>query len=93
MNERASHYSGPSAEMKQVCIGNKGILNRRSQPARHPLHRVGLGYDLIDVIAIDALKRTLLESDPRRFDVGFNGEYPQWRSNFMLPFDRDDVPE
>ena len=38
----------------------RGILNRRSQPGRYPLHRSGLGYDLIDVIAIDALKRAHL---------------------------------
>ena len=40
----------------------RGILNRRSEPGRHPLHRIGLGDDLIDVIAIDALKRALLEA-------------------------------
>ena len=47
----------------------EGDLNRRSQPGRHPLHRVGLGDDLINMIAIDALKHALLESDPRRLDV------------------------
>jgi hypothetical protein len=40
-------------------------LNRRSQPGRHPLRRVGFDYDRVDVIAIDALKRALLEADPR----------------------------
>jgi hypothetical protein len=30
---------------------------------------LGLGDDRIDVIAIDALKRAFLESDPRRLDV------------------------
>jgi hypothetical protein len=49
---------------------NYGGLNRRSQPGRNPLHRVGHGYDLIDVIANDALKRARLESDPRRLDMG-----------------------
>ena len=46
-----------------------GILNRRLQPGRYPLHRSGLGYDLIDVIAIDALKRAHLKSDPRGLDT------------------------
>jgi hypothetical protein len=45
------------------------ILNRRSQPGRHPFHRMGLGDDLIDMIAIDALKRAPLESETRRLDV------------------------
>jgi hypothetical protein len=30
---------------------------------------MGLGYDLIDVIAIDALKRAQLESDARGLDM------------------------
>jgi hypothetical protein len=30
---------------------------------------MGLGYDLIDVIEIDALKRAQLESDARGLDV------------------------
>jgi hypothetical protein len=46
----------------------KTILNRRAQPGRHPLHRIGLGDDLVDVIAIDALERAHLEADPRRLD-------------------------
>ncbi len=41
------------------------ILNRRSQ--------LGLGHDLIDVIAMDALKRALLESDPRGLDAHQDG--------------------
>jgi hypothetical protein len=45
------------------------ILNRRSQLGRQPFHRIGLGHDLIDVIAIDALKRALLESDPEGLDA------------------------
>jgi hypothetical protein len=44
-------------------------LNRRMQPGTHPLHRAGFGNDLIDVLAIEALKRALLESDSSRFDV------------------------
>jgi hypothetical protein len=32
-----------------------------------PLPRSGLGDDLIDVIAIDALERAHLETNPRRF--------------------------
>ena len=39
-----------------------GVLDRRSQPGRHPLYRIGLGDDLIDVIAIDALKRAYLDT-------------------------------
>jgi hypothetical protein len=45
------------------------ILNRRSQLGRHPFHRMGLSDDPIDVIAIDALKRAHLESDPRGLDA------------------------
>ena len=41
----------------------------RSQPGRHPFHRMGLGDDLIDVIAIDALKHAPLVSDTRGLDV------------------------
>src|SRR4030095_7958355 len=37
-------------------------LNRRSQPGRHPFHRMGFGDDLIDMVAIDALKPAHLES-------------------------------
>ena len=44
-------------------VEHAGILNRRSQPGRYPLYRSGLADDLIDVIAIDALKRAQLESD------------------------------
>ena len=46
-----------------------GVLNRRSQPGGHPLHRIGLSDDLIDVVAIDALKRAHLESEPGRLDA------------------------
>ena len=46
-----------------------GILNRRSQPGRYPLYRSGLADDLIDVIAIDALKRAQLESDAGGLDT------------------------
>ena len=44
-------------------------LNRRSQPGRYPLHRFGLGDHLVDVIAIDALKRAQLGSDARGLDT------------------------
>jgi hypothetical protein len=44
------------------------VLSRRSQPGRIPLHRFGLADDLIDVIAVDALKCTQLESDARGLD-------------------------
>jgi hypothetical protein len=37
-------------------------LTWRSQPGKHPFHRMGLGDDLIGVIAIDALKHAPLES-------------------------------
>jgi hypothetical protein len=50
-------------------VEHAGILNRRSQRGRYPLHRFGLDYDLIDVIAIDALKRAQLESDARGLDT------------------------
>ena len=50
-------------------VEHAGILNRRSQPARYPLHRFGLGDHLIDVIAIDALKRAQLESDAGGLDT------------------------
>jgi hypothetical protein len=46
-----------------------GKLNRRPQPGTHPLHRMGLSDDPIDVIAIDALKRVHLESDPGGLDA------------------------
>ena len=46
-----------------------GILSRRLQPGRYPLHRFGLGDNVIDVIAIDALKRAQLESDARGLDT------------------------
>jgi hypothetical protein len=44
------------------------ILNRRTQPGRRPFHRMGLGHDVIDVIAIDALKHAPFESETRRLD-------------------------
>jgi hypothetical protein len=44
------------------------ILNRRTQPGRHPFHRMGLGNDLIDMIALDALKHAPLKSEARRLD-------------------------
>ena len=44
-------------------------LNWRSQPGTHPLHRIGLDDDLIEVITIDALKHAHLEPDPRGFDA------------------------
>jgi hypothetical protein len=40
------------------------FLSWRSQPGRHPLRRLGLGDDLIDVIAVDAMKRAQVKSDP-----------------------------
>ena len=50
-------------------VEHAGILNRRSQPGRYPLHRFGLDDHLVDVIAIDALKRAQLESDVRGLDM------------------------
>jgi hypothetical protein len=50
-------------------VEHGGILNRRSQPGRYPLHRFGLGDHLVDVIAIDALKRAQLGSDARGLDT------------------------
>ena len=44
------------------------MLNRRSQFGTHPLHRMGLGDDLIDVIARDALKHAPLETETRWLD-------------------------
>jgi hypothetical protein len=41
-------------------------LKRPSQSGMKPLSRGGLGDDLIDVIAIDALERAHLEPNPRR---------------------------
>jgi len=48
------------------------MLNRRSQPGRHPFHRMRLGDDLVDVIALDALKDAPLESEVRQLDDGQN---------------------
>jgi hypothetical protein len=59
---RSLEHSGKGGQLK-------AILNWRSQLGRHPLHRIGLGDDLVDVIAIDALKRAHLESGPRRLDA------------------------
>jgi hypothetical protein len=50
-------------------VEHAGILSRRLEPGRYPLHRFGLGDHLIDVIAIDALKRAQLESDARGLDT------------------------
>ena len=44
-------------------------LVRRPQPARSPLHRIGLGDEPVDVLAVYALKRAHLESDPGGFDA------------------------
>ena len=44
------------------------MLDRRSQPGRHPVHRMGLCNNLVDVIAHDALKNAPLESGTRRLD-------------------------
>jgi hypothetical protein len=59
-------------------VDRAGILNRRSQPGRYPLHRFGLGDHLIDVIAIDALKRAQLESDP----PGLDARQDHWAQTF-----------
>ena len=59
----------PDPAQAIVGVEHAGILNRRSQPGRYPLHRFGLGDHLIDVIAIDALKRAQLESDARGPDT------------------------
>ena len=63
--------SGAFPDPAQAIEGveHAGILNRRSQPGRYPLHRLGHGDHLIDVIAIDALKRAQLESDARGLDT------------------------
>jgi len=47
-----------TAHHQNSGFGRPGLrfLNWRSHPGRYPLHRFGLGDDLIDVIAIDALK-------------------------------------
>jgi hypothetical protein len=60
-----------TAHHQNSGFGRPGLrfLNWRSQPGRYPLHRFGLGDDLIDVIAINALKRAQLESDPRGLDT------------------------
>jgi hypothetical protein len=50
-------------------VEHPGILSRRLQTGRHPLHRFGLGDHLIDVIAVDALKRAQLGSDARGLDT------------------------
>ena len=42
---------------------------RRLRPGRNPPHRRGLGDDVIDMIAIDALKCTQLETDAPGFDT------------------------
>jgi hypothetical protein len=44
------------------------MLSRRSQFGMHPFHRMCLDNDLIDVIALDALKPAPLESETRRLD-------------------------
>jgi len=80
-----------------VCDPNAGvvnhcgsILNRRSQPGTHPLHRIGLGDDLIDVIAIDALKQA---HQPTTSNGGALLTFAH-RPNFKVGrLDRDDVPE
>jgi hypothetical protein len=74
-SRRSDGLRSPSAELGPLAwpLGKRppteGDLNRRSQPGRHPLHRIGLGDDPINMIAIDALKHALLESDPRRLDT------------------------
>ena len=56
-----------------LCLAGGDLWDRclswRSQRGRHPFHRMRLGDDLIDVIAIDALKHAPLESDTRGLDV------------------------
>jgi hypothetical protein len=44
--------------------GSYSDLDRRPQPGRNPLHRVGFADNLIDVIAIDAPKRADIKSKP-----------------------------
>jgi hypothetical protein len=44
-------------------------LVRRLQPGRSPLHRIGLDDEPVDVLAVYALKRAHLESDPGGFDA------------------------
>jgi hypothetical protein len=74
-SRRSDGPRSPSAEPGPLAwtLGKRppieGDLDRRSQPGRHPLHRIGLSDDLINMIAIDALKHALLESDPRRLDA------------------------
>jgi hypothetical protein len=71
-SRRSDGPRSPSAELWPLAwpLGKRppteGDLNRRSQPGRHPLRRIDLGDDPINMIAIDALKHALLESDPRR---------------------------
>jgi hypothetical protein len=50
------------------------FLSRRAQLGTHPLHRTGFVDHFIDVIAVDALKRTHLESDAR----GLNAHQHHW---------------
>ena len=60
-----------TAHHQNSGFGRPGLkfLNWRSQPGRYPLRRMGLADDLIDVIAIDAVKRAQVESDPRGLDA------------------------
>jgi len=60
---------GRSLNTREEAANSKAILNRRAQLGRHPPHRIGLGDDLVDVIAIEAPKRVHLEADPRRLDA------------------------
>ena len=77
MGEPHAAHSGPWFCLSSItipsCLARGGLLgsmlNRRSQSGTHPLHRMGLGDDLIDVIAVDALKRAPLESETRRLDA------------------------
>lgn len=45
------------------------ILDWRTQAGTRPLHRIGFGDNLIDVIAIHALKRAKLEPDAPGLDM------------------------
>ena len=90
MNEHASYYSGPRGRNEAATHVMRGILNRRSEPGRHPLHRIGLGDDLIDVIAIDAIKQA---HQPTTSNGGALLTFAH-RPNFKVGrLDRDDVPE
>ena len=65
-------------------LEHAGILKRRSQPGRYPLHRFGLGDHLVDVIAIDALQRAQLKADARGLDTHQGHWTPTFRTGVRL---------